>query len=127
MKLHELLAEEANTSLMYHKLFPNKTKIRQLEDLGFEFKMGSGTKILKKHLSRASRAGGAHKHRTMQTITILYRKRFFRSFTKAEWVMLVDPTDQNSQTQGDVFLDKMISHFGRLRDQEQQRLGITNL
>lgn len=127
MKLQELLVEEANTSLMYHKLFPNKTKIRTLEDLGFEFKMGSGTKILKRHLSRSSRSRGAHKHRTLQTITILYRKRFFRSFTKAEWVMLVDPTDQHSQTKGDVFLDKLIAHFGNLRDQEQQRLGISKL
>lgn len=112
---------------MYYKLFPNRTKIRTLEDLGFQFKMGSGQKILKQHLSRSSRARGVHSHRTLQNIVILYNGRFFRKFTKAQWMMLLDPSDKDSQTYGDKFLDELINRFGEANKKRQEELGIKDL
>lgn len=125
MKLQELLNEEANTSLMYYKLFPNQKIIQELGDYGFEFKMGSGLKLMKRHLSRANRASGVHKHRTMQSIVITLNGRLYREIPKAKWVALVDPSDQNSRRYGDIFLDKLLTHSRAQSQIKAKQLGIS--
>lgn len=104
-----MLTEEHNSSLMYHKLFPNSKLRKELESRGYTFKMGDGLKLQRKFFSSQHRAGSAPKRQRMiQSLIILKDGRMFRQIPKAAWVQLVDPSDKDSLTFGEVFMKKLL-------------------
>lgn len=108
-RMKEILTEEPNTSLMYHKLFPDKKLLRDLESKGYSFQMGSGLKIYKKYYASTHRGSGPSQRRTLQSIVILKDGKFFRKIPKAKWVQLQDPSDKDSVTWGTIFMRKMLA------------------
>lgn len=104
----EVLTEEPNTSLMYHKLFPNRRLLRDLEGVGYKFQMGNGLKIYKKFYASTHRGSGPTKRRTLQSIVILKDGQFFRKIPKSKWVQLADPSDMHSETWGVMFMKKLL-------------------
>lgn len=105
----DLLVEEHNTSLMYHKLFPNYSLLRELEAFGYSFEMGAGLKLQKKFFASQHRnVSGPRRQRSIQSLLILKNGLFFRQIPKPQWVMLVDPTDNNSKTWGEMFMRKLL-------------------
>jgi len=131
---NEILTEEPNTSLMYHKLFPDKRLLRDLESRGYTFQMGNGLKIYKQYYSSVHRGSGPSKRRTLQSIVILKDGRLFRKIPKAKWVQLADPSDQHSDTWGTLFMRKMKKHEQdriqtrkqKLQDHRKARLTKSN-
>lgn len=121
----ETLLEEPNTSLMFYKLFPDQRITRQLECYGFTFQMGGGKKNLKTVLSRAHRSRGVHTQRSKQTILILHHGRIFREFTTEKWSSHIDPSDKDSKTHGQAFLEKLLAYVTNQRDKMAQQLNIT--
>ncbi len=105
----EILTEEPNTSLMYHKLFPNKRLLRDLESRGYKFQMGNGLKIYKQHYASVHRGSGPSKRRTLQSVVILKDGKIFRKIPKSKWVQLADVSDQNSVSWGTLFMKKMMA------------------
>lgn len=119
---HELLMEEPNTSLMYHKLFPDKRLLRDLETHGYSFQMGSGLKIYKKYYASTHRGSGPSQRRTLQSIVILKDGKFFRKIPKSKWVQLIDPSDKDSVSWGTAFMKKMLANEVGLKQQRKQAL-----
>lgn len=111
---NNFITEEPNTSLMYYKLFKNKTLLRKLESFGYKFKMGSGLKLQKKAYSTTNRTKSPSKHRTMQSIVILKDGRLYRKIPKAAWIQLQDPSDADSKTWGEIFMQKLVDNEERL-------------
>jgi hypothetical protein len=106
----EILSEEPNTSLMYHKLFPSKYLLRKLKEKGYTFKMGEGLKIYKKHYGSTNRGSGPSKRRTLQSIVILKDGKFFRKIPKSKWVQMKDPSDRESSIWGVIFMRKLLDN-----------------
>lgn len=127
MKLTQL-DEEHNTSLMYHKLFPNKRLLRDLEAKGYKFEMGDGLKLHRKYYASQHRtSSGPRKQRMIQTLLIFKNGKFFRKVTKAAWVQLVDPSDKDSTTFGEVFMRKLLDEENRrFKEREAQILAKRN-
>lgn len=118
----ELLMEEPNTSLMYHKLFPNKRLMKQLEALGYTFQMGSGLKIYKKYYSSTHRGSGPSQRRTLQSVVLMKDGSFFRKIPKAKWVQLADPSDKDSLTWGELFMKKILADHQKKTEDKRQKL-----
>jgi hypothetical protein len=118
----ELLIEEPNTSLMYHKLFRNKQLLRDLEGLGYTFQMGSGLKIYKKYYSSTHRGSGPSQRRTLQSIVIMKDGVFFRKIPKAKWVQLADPSDKDSLSWGELFMKKILQDHQKNHELRKQKL-----
>lgn len=118
----EVLTEEPNTSLMYHKLFPNKKLLRQLENFGYKFSMGQGLKIYKKHYASTHRGSGPSKRRTLQSLVIHKDGQMFRKIPKPKWVQLVDPSDKDSETWGTVFMKKMLKAEEEKQEARKKKL-----
>lgn len=104
-----LLIEEPNTSLMYHKLFPDMNLLRSLENIGYTFRMGLGLKISKQHYATTHRGSKSKDRRKLQSIVILKDGTFYRKIPKAKWVKLVDLTDADSVSFGTRFMKKLLS------------------
>jgi hypothetical protein len=103
------LTEEPNSSLMFHKLFPNRRLLRDLESRGYEFVMGDGLKLQRQYFSSQHRANsGPKRQRMIQTLIIFKKGKFFRKIPKSSWVQLVDPSDGESKTFGEVFMKKLL-------------------
>jgi len=103
------LTEEPNSSLMYHKLFPNRRLLRDLESKGYSFDMGAGLKLQRQYFGSQHRnTSGPKQQRMIQSLVIMKDGKFFRKIPKASWVQLVDPSDQNSKTFGEVFMTKLL-------------------
>lgn len=120
-----MLTEEPNTSLMYHKLFPNKKLLRDLESRGYKFDMGSGLKLHRKYFASKHRnsSGGPKQQRTIQSLVIFKDNKFFRKIAKATWVNLVDPSDKHSITFGEVFMGKLLDNEVKKHKQRQQYIA----
>lgn len=128
MKLSQL-TEEHNTSLMYHKLFPNTRLLRDLEAKGYKFEMGGGLKLQRRFFSSTHRnsSGGPRRQRMIQSLIILKNGKFFREIPKAAWVQLVDPSDKDSKTYGEVFMRKLLDHeIEQYKQREQALLASRN-
>lgn len=119
----ELLTEEPNTSLMYHKLFPNRRLLRDLEGVGYKFQMGSGLKIYKKFYASTHRGSGPSKRRTLQSIVILKDGQFFRKIPKSKWVQLADPSDMHSESWGAMFMKKLLGDEQRKIREKHKKLS----
>lgn len=114
----EFLSEEPNSSLMYHRMFPNKRLNAELESYGYKFRDGGGMKLMRKHMGTTNRNSGPHERRTMQSIVIFKDGRIFRKIAKQKWNQLVDPSDKDSETWGVKFQRKMVA-TERKRRREQ--------
>jgi hypothetical protein len=110
-QIDDILTEEHNTSLMYHKLFPNLRLLRDLEAFGYKFEMGSGLKLHKQFFASKHRNKSAPtRQRTIQSLVIFKNGEMYRQIPKANWVMLVNPSDYNSKTWGEKFMEKLLAH-----------------
>lgn len=122
MKLQNL-SEEHNTSLMYHKLFPNTRLLRDLEAKGYKFEMGSGLKLQRKYFASQHRnSSGPRRQRMIQSLVIFKDGKFFRKIPKASWVQLVDPSDKDSKTFGEVFMRRLLDDENRRYKEREQKL-----
>jgi len=114
--LGSMLVEEPNSSLMYHKLFPDVTTLRDLENIGYTFKMGAGLAISKQHYATSHRGSKSASRRSLQTIIIMKDGNMFRKMPKAKWVQLVDPSDKDSITYGVRFMKQLLKdHTDKLQ------------
>lgn len=121
--LAEILSEEHNTSLMYHKLFPNHRLLRDLQAKGYSFEMGSGLKLQRQYYASQHRnSSGPKRQRMLQTIVVFKDGKFFRKIPKASWVQLVDPSDQKSVTFGELFMKKLLDTEMQQYNQAEQKL-----
>lgn len=119
-----MLTEEANTSLMYHKLFPNRKLLRSLEARGYQFIMGDGLKLQRQYFSSQHRTnGGPKRQRMIQSLVILKDGQMFRKIPKSNWVRLVDPSDKNSLTFGEVFMRKILQQE---LQKQQDKINLIN-
>lgn len=117
-----ILYEEHNTSLMFHKLFPNPKLRQELEARGYEFKMGEGLKLQRAFFGSQHRGKSAPKRQRMiQSLVILKDGMFFRKIPKASWVMLIDPSDKDSLTFGEAFMRKLLKSEIQKTEARMQR------
>lgn len=105
----EILEEEPNSSLMYHRMFPDKRLNAELEAYGYKFRDGSGLKLMRKTMGSTNRNSRPHERRTMQSIIIFKDGRIFRKIAKQKWNQLVDPSDKDSVSWGVAFQRKMVA------------------
>lgn len=111
------ITEEHNTSLMYHKLFPNNELLRELEKYGYKFEMGNGIKLHKQFFASKHRnKSGPSRQRTIQTLIIFKNGQMYRQIPKSQWVLLVDPSNAKSKTWGEVFMQKLLAHEKQIFD-----------
>ncbi len=114
----EFITEEPNSSLMYHRLFPNKRVNAELEAYGYKFRDGSGMKLSRKHFGQTNRNSGPSERRTMQSIIIFKDGRVFRKIAKQKWNQLVDTSDAESESWGVAFQRKIIADERRQRKEK---------
>lgn len=114
----EILEEEPNSSLMYHRMFPDKRLNAELEAYGYKFRDGSGLKLMRKTMGSTNRNSRPHERRTMQSIIIFKDGRIFRKIAKQKWNQLVDPSDKDSETWGVTFQRKMVAAERKQREQQ---------
>lgn len=114
----EYLQEEPNSSLMYHRMFPNKRLNAELESYGYTFRDGSGMKLMRKTMGSTNRNSRPHERRTMQSVIIFKDGRIFRKIAKQKWNQLVDPSDKDSETWGVAFQRKIVASERKQRTQQ---------
>ncbi|MFY0655374.1 MAG: hypothetical protein JXR12_01220 [Neptunomonas phycophila] len=114
----EILEEEPNSSLMYHRMFPDKKLNAELESYGYKFRDGSGLKLMRKTMGSTNRNSRPHERRTMQSIIIFKDGSIFRKIAKQKWNQLVDPSDSQSVSWGVAFQRKMVAAERKLRQEQ---------